>query len=148
MGSADCSFSLSSFSLSRRRTPNATWLTGFLFVSDVPEWLFRYFDQPWRHKDFLKAAMSFPLFLSKLPWVLIWTSRRSMLKSLTNVLHCLEEKQTQDRNQLLQENQTHRQQNPLYPHLLVHSHHQCWCVSVHKFWVLAWRKMWEQLQCI
>lgn len=41
--------------------------------------------------DFWKAAMSFPLFFSKLPWVLIWTSSRSMPKFSTSVLHCLEE---------------------------------------------------------
>lgn len=41
--------------------------------------------------DFWETAVSFPVFLSKLPWVLIRTSWKSMPRSSTSVLHCLEE---------------------------------------------------------
>lgn len=67
VGSADCSFSLSSFSLSRQRTPNSTWLTGCLFVTDVPEWLLRHFDQPRRHKWLLKGCNVISSLLQQTP---------------------------------------------------------------------------------
>lgn len=141
MGSAHCSFSLSSFSLSRQSTPNATWLTGCLLVThqcDFSDILVI----PRGTNYFWKAEMSFPLFPSQLLWVLSWTSWGSIwCPSLQPVLSTAWRKANWRQEWAFAEE--HRQQNPLYPHPLLHSHHQCWCFSADKFWVLAWGKMWD-----
>lgn len=101
MGSADCSFPLSSLSLSRQRTSNAMWLTGCLFVSDMPEWLLRHFDQPWRHKLLLRDGS----VISCLPQQTSLGSDQDQLEVNAQIFNqcspLLGGKQTEDRNQLL-----------------------------------------------
>lgn len=90
MGSADCSlFSQLSPYGGKGPQMQSDWLDACLLVtcqndfSDI--WI-----SPGGMNDFWKAAMSFPLFLSKLLWALIWPSWRSMPKSSASVLQCLE----------------------------------------------------------
>lgn len=133
-------------SLGKRPQMQHDWLDACLLVTcqnDFSDILV----SPGGMNDFWKAAMSFPLS-QQIPLGSDLDQLEINAQIFSQCCPLLGGNQTEDRNQLLQKNQTHRQKNPLYPHPLVHSHHQCWRVSVHKFWVLAWRKMWEQLQLI